>query len=85
MACRSRWWDGDHVKLHTIKIDRDFGTTVEIGEGLEGGEHVVLSPPAILPDGAKVTAKAAEDKRPEGSDQPDQKKTGDASQKSGGG
>ena len=77
--------DGDHVKLHDVKIDRDFGTTVEIGQGLDGGEQVVLSPPAILPDGATVSAKAAEDKRPEGGDQPDQKKTGDAAKKPDGG
>ncbi len=54
--------DRDAVKMHQIKIYRDYGTKVEISEGLDGGEQVVLSPPATLQDGAKVKATKADDK-----------------------
>ena len=44
----------DHVELHPIEISRDFGTSVDVRHGLEGGEKLVLSPPTGLVDGAKV-------------------------------
>jgi HlyD family secretion protein len=42
------------IKMKTISIYRDFGKMVELREGLEDGEMVVLSPPARLHDGSKV-------------------------------
>lgn len=45
----------DTVKLAHVTIARDLGTTLELGDGLNGGERVVLSPPADLQNGAKVT------------------------------
>jgi HlyD family secretion protein len=42
------------VQLRDVTIYRDFGTTVELRAGLQGGEPVVLSPPVELVDGAHV-------------------------------
>ena len=44
----------DHAKLRPVHIVRDFGAEVEIGQGLEGGETVILNPPAALKDGGAV-------------------------------
>jgi membrane fusion protein, multidrug efflux system len=45
--------------LHTqpIEIARDFGTTVEVGSGLQGGEHLVINPSDNLHEGQKVQPK----------------------------
>lgn len=42
------------VQLHPVVINRDFGTSVEIADGLQGGETVILSPYANIADGQKV-------------------------------
>ncbi len=42
------------VRFQKVSIYRDFGTTAELREGLQGGESLVLSPPAELADGDKV-------------------------------
>ncbi len=42
------------VELRRVSIYRDFGTSVEVREGLAGGERLVLSPPAGLASGSKV-------------------------------
>lgn len=52
----------DLVHMQPIKIYRDLGKTVELESGLNGGEVVVLSPPADLRDGSKVKL---EPKKPE--------------------
>ncbi len=44
----------DQVHLQQISIYRDFGKTVELRDGLQGGEAVVLSPPSDLLEGSKV-------------------------------
>ncbi|HEY1944686.1 MAG TPA: efflux RND transporter periplasmic adaptor subunit [Roseiarcus sp.] len=49
--------DGDHVKLQKIDIYRDLGTSVEVKNGLKGGERLVLDAPVDLTDGSKVTVK----------------------------
>ena len=67
--------DNKEVKLHEIKIFRDYGATVAVSEGLNGGERVVLNPPALLHDGSKIEEKKAEDEKQDG-DQPDQQKKG---------
>lgn len=47
--------DQDHdVHLQPITVYRDFGGSVEISDGLRGGEQIALAPPATLEDGAKV-------------------------------
>jgi HlyD family secretion protein len=42
------------VEMRKVSIYRDFGTSVEIREGLSGGERLVLRPPADLSDGSRV-------------------------------
>lgn len=48
---------GDTIRLKKIVIARDFGTTVEIKDGLAGDETIVLDPPADIEDGMKVVIK----------------------------
>ncbi len=43
-----------HVQLVPVKIVRDYGAEVEIGQGLTGGETVILNPPVALRDGGAV-------------------------------
>jgi HlyD family secretion protein len=45
---------GDEIKMHKIDIYRDLGTTLELKNGLSGGEKVVVGPPVDLQDGSKV-------------------------------
>ena len=42
------------VRFQKVTIYRDFGTTAELRDGLQGGENLVLSPPTDLAEGAKV-------------------------------
>ena len=44
----------DHAQFVPVRIVRDFGAEVEIGQGLRGGESVILNPPAVLKDGGAV-------------------------------
>ena len=44
----------DQVHLQAVKIYRDLGKSVELSEGLRGGEQVIVSPPALLAEGTKV-------------------------------
>ena len=46
--------DGGVVHMHDVSVYRDFGTSVELRSGLDGGEVVVLTPPPTLDDGNKV-------------------------------
>jgi RND family efflux transporter MFP subunit len=46
--------DGDTVKMRDVAIYRDFGTSVELRSGLNGGERIAVSPPANLEDGNTV-------------------------------
>jgi multidrug efflux pump subunit AcrA (membrane-fusion protein) len=57
--------DGLHVDVvengtvhqRKISIARDFGTSVEVHEGVKVGDQVVLNPSVDLTDGAKVAIK----------------------------
>jgi len=40
--------------LHKITITTDYGTEVEISEGVKDGDQVILQPPVNLADGDKV-------------------------------
>ena len=40
--------------LRKIAITTDFGTEVEISEGVKDGDKVILQPPVNLADGEKV-------------------------------
>ncbi len=63
--------DNDQVKIHQVTIYRDHGTTVDLKEGLQGGERIILSPPATLADGTKVKEHRVEDEK-----KPDDKQPG---------
>ena len=45
---------GGAVHLQNVAIYRDFGTSVELRSGLDGGELVVLSLPSTVGEGGKV-------------------------------
>ena len=40
--------------LHKIAITTDYGTEVQVSEGVKDGDKVVLQPPVNLADGDKV-------------------------------
>jgi HlyD family secretion protein len=46
--------DGNRVHLQPITIYRDFGTSVELSAGLQGGERVALRPPVDLREGREI-------------------------------
>ena len=46
--------DGGHAHFHTVSIYRDFGTSAELRAGINGGEKVILVPPAELQENSKV-------------------------------
>lgn len=46
---------GGRVKLVPVKVGRNFGNTVEVLEGLKGGEQLVVNPPDSMADGDQVT------------------------------
>ena len=52
------------VRLRSVIVYRDYGTTLELRHGLEGGERIVVSPPADIAEGqqVKVAAQAVEPK-----------------------
>jgi RND family efflux transporter MFP subunit len=47
------------VHMHTITIARDFGREVEVRDGVENGDQVILNPPVDLEEGSKVQIRAA--------------------------
>lgn len=64
--------ENDQVAMHNVTIYRDYGTTVDLREGLQGGERAVLSPPATLADNAKVKeTREEEEKQNEEQKRPD--------------
>lgn len=46
--------DDGRVHLRDVSVYRDYGTMLELREGLHGGERVAVSPPADLVDGQQV-------------------------------
>jgi RND family efflux transporter MFP subunit len=44
----------DVVKMHTVIQGRDFGTSVEILNGLSAGDVIIVNPPDSIADGSKV-------------------------------
>lgn len=47
----------DEIHMQPISIYRDFGDTVELRDGLNGGEQVVVNPPVDLVEHSKVKVK----------------------------
>ncbi len=48
--------DGE-AHFHSVKVMRDFGTTVEVSGSIKAGDKVILDPPVNLANGAKVNAR----------------------------
>ncbi len=46
--------DGGVIHMHDVSVYRDFGTSIELRSGLQGGEELVLTPPATLEEGSHV-------------------------------
>jgi RND family efflux transporter MFP subunit len=42
------------IHMQPVTVYRDSGAAVELSDGLQGGENIVLNPPASLQDGGKV-------------------------------
>lgn len=42
------------ARLRKVTVARDFGTTVEVSDGIKAGDEVILKPPVALADGGKV-------------------------------
>jgi multidrug efflux pump subunit AcrA (membrane-fusion protein) len=45
---------GGKVEMHTIRLGRDFGQTVEVVDGINPGDHVIVNPPDSLASGMTV-------------------------------
>ncbi|MGY4506238.1 RND family efflux transporter MFP subunit [Bradyrhizobium sp. GM24.11] len=48
------------VHFQQVSISRDFGTTVEVRDGVQPGDQVVLNPAVNLAKGSKVTVRKTE-------------------------
>lgn len=42
------------ARFHRVGVVRDFGTSVEVNNGVKAGDQVILNPPVDLTDGRKV-------------------------------
>ena len=56
--------DDGVVHMRDVSVYRDFGTKIELRGGLNGGETVVMSPPATLDDGGKVKVPQPQQPKP---------------------
>jgi hypothetical protein len=48
------------ARLQKINIARDFGTEVEVHDGVKPGDQVILNPMIDLADGSKVTVRSVQ-------------------------
>ena len=46
--------NGHTARLHKVALGRDFGSAVEVLEGLPQGSRVILNPPDSITDGVRV-------------------------------
>ena len=60
-ACMSRSSQNGIVHLQKITIARDFGTEVEVHDGVKPGDQVILNPMVNLAEGSKVAVREAAD------------------------
>jgi RND family efflux transporter MFP subunit len=44
--------------IHKVSVTRDLGTQVEVDDGIEQGDLVIINPPITLSEGSKVRARA---------------------------
>jgi RND family efflux transporter MFP subunit len=50
--------EGGTAHIRKVSVTRDLGTQVEVDDGLEQGEQVIINPPVTLVDGSKVRPRA---------------------------
>jgi HlyD family secretion protein len=48
------------IHLQPVTVYRDSGASIELSDGLHGGENIVLAPPTSLQEGGKVKVASAE-------------------------
>ena len=48
------------VQIRKISVGRDFGTQLEVNDGIKEGDQVALNPPVDLADGSRVRARLDE-------------------------
>jgi HlyD family secretion protein len=53
--------DAGRVRMRNVSVYRDYGTTLELREGLQGGERVALTAPADIAEGQQVKPLAPTD------------------------
>jgi hypothetical protein len=51
--------DNGTARFHKVTVARDFGTEVEVRDGVKPGDEVILKPAVTLADGSKVQPQAA--------------------------
>jgi hypothetical protein len=44
--------------IHKVSVTRDLGTQVEVDDGVEQGDLVIINPPIALGEGSKVRTRA---------------------------
>jgi hypothetical protein len=44
--------------IHKVSVTRDLGTQVEVDDGVEQGDLVIINPPIALSEGSKARARA---------------------------
>jgi RND family efflux transporter MFP subunit len=49
------------ARIRKVDLARDFGTTIEVRDGVKPGDQVVLNPPVDLRDGDHVAVRSASD------------------------
>jgi RND family efflux transporter MFP subunit len=49
----------NQIQLHKVTLGRDFGTTIEVMDGITASDQIVSSPPDYLVDGMPVTVEPA--------------------------
>jgi RND family efflux transporter MFP subunit len=54
--------DQQHVHLQPVTLGRDFGSTVEVTEGLQDNDRIVISPPDSMYEGQQVNIAQNDDK-----------------------
>ena len=48
------------AQIRKISVGRDFGTQLEVNDGIKEGDQVALNPPVDLADGSRVRARLDE-------------------------
>ncbi|HEY2186398.1 MAG TPA: efflux RND transporter periplasmic adaptor subunit, partial [Xanthobacteraceae bacterium] len=49
--------DGGTAHIRKVSVARDLGTQLEVDDGVEQGEQVIVNPPVTLAEGSKVQAR----------------------------